>query len=998
MLALISTLEYFRHYIDGQSVHLSTDHKNITWISNLKGQSGRLGRWVLRLSEFNVVVGYKKGRLMYIADCMSRNPTPVPDDYDPGEVGEPTGLSSRRARVSEAGGGPDNVESHAPAAAAVYSQPEVMITALNEPDCDYDRDGRPRSAALHMIEFCIPSQAERDSEDTADAQRDATARCRRNEGVSSLGKGGDSSEFSNDSSEFSNFSSTFSVTSPEWQQTPIPEHMAFAFAGMAADAEEYSDTEEPPESGTSGDDVLTAASSESSKPEAAPIPSGEGLTPDPTSRARAPHRPAPPSDTVEQPMCNWTASECAAGACNPHLPIVDRRRILLNEGITYDEAAIQHAHSSTHTHTHTHAATKAPAEPEVLQIPEALTPVPISTGQFKQEQAADPVCQELIQQLASHDDGSALSTRLKKFTLIEGVLFRATDSDDPKEGFDSARVYVPKSLVNQVIRNHHSTVWGGHRNVTATFKEIVGTHFWPSMEKDITKFVRECRHCELAKGTKPSRQGFLGGWRHNSVGHMICMDLIGPIGSTNSGYIHHTQPFYVLVITDPFSHMVWMEPLIGKTSEEVYSKFVNGYLLEEGAPLFVLTDNGTEFKNSLLQGLMALLKTRMHFTPSYHPRGNYTERVNRFVGESLRTMLNSDGAKKQNWWQLLKFVQFAYRRMHIPGTNLSPNMISRGRQPLLPSELERVQLRNALPTPPSLDDHHKMLQHNLAVATKLLQAARAEQLHKSRESFNQHQIEVKFQPGERVRLHKRLPLRHGADPDEISSKLKIFNHEYEIVKPIGDSTSRYQIRSTTTGQVTDAHVSQFTRMRSAAHVEPEPDALAQRTPAPVNLSPQEVTALYDRLQAGTYALIWRREDPRSELRVVEIIRSEGRNYVGWYYIHGETFRKGQYNAERAVSSMRLIPEWVNNKTGMVERKPDAAKQQQCRKVLEDFSEDDTELIAAGFPLYKGGKVPEYVAKKADVWLRQHTKTEPRVILVLSFPTDAEEARKAKLNK
>ena len=220
------------------------------------------------------------------------------------------------------------------------------------------------------------------------------------------------------------------------------------------------------------------------------------------------------------------------------------------------------------------------------------------------------MCQELIQQLASHDDGSALSTRLKKFTLIEGVLFRATDSDDPKEGFDSARVYVPKSLVNQVIRNHHSTVWGGHRNVTATFKEIVGTHFWPSMEKDITKFVRECRHCELAKGTKPSRQGFLGGWRHNSVGHMICMDLIGPIGSTNSGYIHHTQPFYVLVITDPFSHMVWMEPLIGKTSEEVYSKFVNGYLLEEGAPLFVLTDNGTEFKNSLLQGLMALLKTR----------------------------------------------------------------------------------------------------------------------------------------------------------------------------------------------------------------------------------------------------------------------------------------------------------------------------------------------------------------------------------------------------
>ena len=32
---------------------------------------------------------------------------------------------------------------------------------------------------------------------------------------------------------------------------------------------------------------------------------------------------------------------------------------------------------------------------------------------------------------------------------------------------------------------------------------------------------------------------------------------------------------------------------------------------------------------------MEMLKIRLRFTPSYHPRGNYTERVNRFIGESL---------------------------------------------------------------------------------------------------------------------------------------------------------------------------------------------------------------------------------------------------------------------------------------------------------------------------------------------------------------------------
>ena len=56
---------------------------------------------------------------------------------------------------------------------------------------------------------------------------------------------------------------------------------------------------------------------------------------------------------------------------------------------------------------------------------------------------------------------------------------------------------------------------------------------------------------------------------------------------------------------------------------------------------------------------MDMLRTRMKFSPAYHTRSNYTERVNRFIGESLRVMVNTPGAKKQNWNKLIKFVQFA---------------------------------------------------------------------------------------------------------------------------------------------------------------------------------------------------------------------------------------------------------------------------------------------------------------------------------------------------
>ena len=66
--------------------------------------------------------------------------------------------------------------------------------------------------------------------------------------------------------------------------------------------------------------------------------------------------------------------------------------------------------------------------------------------------------------------------------------------------------------------------------------------------------------------------------------------------------------------------MLWLIPITGKSAEEVYTKFVECFLLEEGAPHFVLTDRGGEFENELLKGLMELLKVRLRFTPSYHPR------------------------------------------------------------------------------------------------------------------------------------------------------------------------------------------------------------------------------------------------------------------------------------------------------------------------------------------------------------------------------------------
>ena len=47
---------------------------------------------------------------------------------------------------------------------------------------------------------------------------------------------------------------------------------------------------------------------------------------------------------------------------------------------------------------------------------------------------------------------------------------------------------------------------------------------------------------------------------------------------------------------------MWLQPITTKAPEEIYKKFVENFLLEEGAPQFILTDRAGRFgANSELQ-------------------------------------------------------------------------------------------------------------------------------------------------------------------------------------------------------------------------------------------------------------------------------------------------------------------------------------------------------------------------------------------------------------
>jgi len=72
LLAVITSLQHFRHYLLGNKVILRTDHHSLKWLQTFKRPKGVLARWIETLAEFDFEIEHRAGRLHSNADAISR--------------------------------------------------------------------------------------------------------------------------------------------------------------------------------------------------------------------------------------------------------------------------------------------------------------------------------------------------------------------------------------------------------------------------------------------------------------------------------------------------------------------------------------------------------------------------------------------------------------------------------------------------------------------------------------------------------------------------------------------------------------------------------------------------------------------------------------------------------------------------------------------------------------------------------------------------------------
>ena len=72
LLAVVSMIHHFRHYLWGRKFKLRTDHASLRLLINFRDAEGMVARWMARIASYDYTLEIREGKKHANADGMSR--------------------------------------------------------------------------------------------------------------------------------------------------------------------------------------------------------------------------------------------------------------------------------------------------------------------------------------------------------------------------------------------------------------------------------------------------------------------------------------------------------------------------------------------------------------------------------------------------------------------------------------------------------------------------------------------------------------------------------------------------------------------------------------------------------------------------------------------------------------------------------------------------------------------------------------------------------------
>ena len=156
----------------------------------------------------------------------------------------------------------------------------------------------------------------------------------------------------------------------------------------------------------------------------------------------------------------------------------------------------------------------------------------------------------------------------------------------------------------------------------------------------------------------------------------ITIDLVTECDTSTSGNKH------ILTIIDHLTRWPEAFPIPDKSADIIVTTFINEYLPVHMFPWYILSDNGTEFKNSLMDQVLQQLGIDRIFSTPYRPQSNgKLEVFHKYLKPTLEKLCEKDPA---NWDKYLNQVLGSYRITPNLATAESSFFLVYGRDPNLP--------------------------------------------------------------------------------------------------------------------------------------------------------------------------------------------------------------------------------------------------------------------------------------------------------------------------
>ena len=216
---------------------------------------------------------------------------------------------------------------------------------------------------------------------------------------------------------------------------------------------------------------------------------------------------------------------------------------------------------------------------------------------------------------------------------------------------------------------HNSSV--GHWGVELTLKKVQERYKdkgrWPQQREHVKSFIRHCFCSQVMSQLRtPILTAKYTMTTYTSM-ERIYIDSIGPLKEDSKGNKH------IIVIIDGFTRWIELYAVPDVTAVVAAKVALLDWVGRFGVPAQIMTDNGTQYANTLWEQLTLLMGSeKLESFPYSHQENSIVERANKEVIRHLRAILFDRHLQHGDWSTYVKLVQRIMNAHPVTVTGITP--------------------------------------------------------------------------------------------------------------------------------------------------------------------------------------------------------------------------------------------------------------------------------------------------------------------------------------